>query len=124
MADLGRLFTVPEANAELVDLRERLPRLREARHALIDASERITDAVAADGGGVAGSDWFRMQQTLKADVTNLAERGILLRDPEAGLVDFPGEVEGRRVFFCWRLGEGEVAWYHESQSGYSSRKPL
>ena len=124
MPDVERRFTVRDANAELAELRERLPRLREARHALIDASERITDAVAADGGGVEGSDWFRAQTALKAEVTYLAERGILLRDPETGLVDFPSEIEGRGVYLCWRLGEDEVAWYHESQSGYSARKPL
>jgi len=122
--DAERIFTVDEANAELVDLRDRLPRLRDARHALIQASERITDAVAADGGGVAGSDWFGAQQTLRAEVTRLAERGILLRDPEVGLVDFPAEVDGRQVFLCWRLGEEDVAWYHDQRSGYSGRKPL
>ncbi len=124
MADLERRFSPDQANTELAELRERLPRLRDARHALIRASARITDAVAADGGGVAGSDWFEAQQSLKTDVVYLAERGILLRDPETGLVDFPGEVDGRSVFLCWRLGEDEVAWYHEEQAGFSSRKPL
>ena len=124
MADLERRFSPDQANTELEELRERLPRLRDARHALIRASVRITDAVAADGGGVAGIDWFEAQQSLKTDVVYLAERGILLRDPETGLVDFPGEVDGRSVFLCWRLGEDEVAWYHEEQAGFSSRKPL
>lgn len=124
MADVERRFTVQDANAELVELRERLPRLRDARHALIRASQRITEAVASDGGGVAGKDWFGAQQRLKAEVVYLAERGILLRDPETGLVDFPGEVDGRGVFLCWRLGEDELAWYHEVDSGFSGRKPL
>ncbi|MGH2594749.1 MAG: DUF2203 domain-containing protein [Actinomycetota bacterium] len=124
MADVERRFSPDDANAELAALRERLPLLRDARHALIRASERITDAVAADGGGVAGSDWFDAQQTLKSGVVYLAERGILLRDPETGLVDFPGEIDGRPVFLCWRLGEDEVAWYHEENAGFSSRKPL
>lgn len=124
MADLERRFSPDQANAELAELRERLPLLRDARHALIRASERITDAVAADGGGVAGSDWFDAQQTLKTAVVYLAERGILLRDPETGLVDFPGEVDGRSVFLCWRLGEDHVAWFHEENAGFSSRKPL
>ena len=124
MTDVERRFSPDEANAELPELRERLPLLRDARHALIRASERITDAVAADGGGVAGSDWFDAQQTLKSGVVYLAERGILLRDPETGLVDFPGEIDGRPVFLCWRLGEDKVAWYHEENAGFSSRKPL
>lgn len=117
-------FTPAQANAELAELRERLPRLRDARREVIRTSERITQAVAADGGGVAGSDWFEAQRILRAEVIFLAERGILLRDPESGLVDFPGEVDGRAVFLCWRLGEDEVAWYHEQHAGFSSRKPL
>ena len=124
MADDERRFTREEANAELPELRERLPRLLEARRTVIRTSERITEAVASDGGGVAGSDWFEAQRTLKAELIYLAKRGILLRDPEMGLVDFPGEVDGRPVFLCWRSGEDEVAWYHGQQAGFSSRKPL
>ena len=124
MPNLERRFSPDEANAELAELRERLPLLRDARHALIRASERIADAVAADGGGVAGTDWFDAQEILKTEVVRLAERGILLRDPETGLVDFPGEIDGRSVFLCWRLGEDEVAWYHEENAGFATRKPL
>jgi hypothetical protein len=119
-----RLFTRDDANAELENLRELLPRLRDARRALIDASERITEAVAADGGGVAGSDWFRAQQILKADVEELAHRGIMLKDPEAGLVDFPSELDGRRVLLCWRLDERDVGWYHDEHVGFRGRQPL
>jgi hypothetical protein len=119
-----RLFTVAEANAELPELRERLPRIRAARRSLIEASERIEGAVAVDGGGVAGTDWFEAQQVLKTEVTYLAERGIILRDPETGLVDFPGDRDGRRVLLCWRLGEDDVAWYHETGGGFAGRKPL
>jgi hypothetical protein len=119
-----RLFTVNEANAELDELRARLPRLREARQRLIDTSERITSAVEIDGGGVEGSDWFRAQESLKAELLWLADRGILLRDPETGLIDFPAERDGMRVFLCWRLGEDRVAWYHDEQTGFSGRQPL
>ncbi len=119
-----RTFTVADANAELIQLRERLPRLREARLGLIASTERITEAVASDGGGVAGSDWFRHQETLKTEVEYLADRGILLRDPETGLIDFPAERDGEQVFLCWRLGEGDVEYYHGVHSGFSGRKPL
>jgi hypothetical protein len=119
-----RTFSPAEANAELAELRERLPRLREARHALIASSERITEAVGVDGGGVEGSGWFRAQQALEAEVRWLAERGILLRDPETGLVDFPHELEGRTVFLCWKLGESDIGYYHEVHGGYGGRKPL
>ena len=91
---------------------------------MIDTSERITSAVEVDGGGVEGSDWFRAQESLKAELLWLADRGILLRDPETGLIDFPAERDGTRVLLCWRLGEDHVAWYHDEQTGFSGRKPL
>jgi hypothetical protein len=119
-----RLFTRDEADAELDELRRRLPELEEARQRLIETARTITDAVASDGGGVEGSEWFRAQRILKDGLEWLAERGILLRDPQTGLVDFPADVDGRRVFLCWRLGEDEVAWYHDEDSGFAGRRPL
>ena len=124
MVEDERRFTREEANAELPELRERLPRLRESRRTVIRTSERITEAVAADGGGVAGSDWFEAQRSLKAELLYLAERGILLRDPETGLVDFPAERGGERIYLCWRVGEEAVANWHPLDTGFSSRRPL
>jgi hypothetical protein len=80
--------------------------------------------VGVDGGGVEGSAWFRAQQTLEVEVRWLAERGILLHDPESGLVDFPHELEGRTVYLCWKLGEGDIGYYHDVHAGYGGRKPL
>jgi len=119
-----RLFTLEEANAELEELRARLPRLREARQRMIDTSERITSAVDIDGGGVEGSEWFRANDSLKEELVWLADRGILIRDPDTGLIDFPAERDGKRVFLCWRLGEDRVAWYHDEQTGFAGRQPL
>ena len=73
---------------------------------------------------MAGSDWFRHQETLKTEVEYLADRGILLRDPDTGLIDFPAERDGEQVFLCWRLGEGDVEYYHGVHSGFGGRKPL
>src|SRR3989442_15990797 len=110
MAEEERLFTPDEANAELDELRARLPRIREARHALIRASERISEAVATDGGGGAGSDWFGGQQGLKEEITRLAGHGIPRREPETGPVDFPAELDGRRGFPCSRPRQEDIAW--------------
>ena len=119
-----RTFTVEEASAELEELRERLPRLRQARRALIDASRRIDAAVGVDGGGVDGGDWFRAQALLREELEWVVSRGLVLRDPDAGLVDFPAHRDGEEVFLCWRLGEPAIAWYHGRRSGFSGRRPL
>ena len=120
-----RRYTVEQANAELPHLRELLPQIREARQGLIASSRRISEAVAGDGGGVAGTDWFAHQQVLRDAIQDLAARGILLRDPETGLIDFPAEREGRPIYLCWRLDDaGDVAYFHDEQAGYGGREPL
>ena len=119
-----RRYTVEEANAELPELRDRLAKMQEARQELLGASERIRARVAADGGGVDGRDAFGWARVLREHVIWLADRDILLRDPETGLVDFPAEREGRAVYLCWRLGEDELNWWHELDTGFSGRRPL
>jgi hypothetical protein len=117
-------YTVERANATLPELRERLERIRRARRTVLAAAERIRGHVAADGGGHAGSDYWEASRTLKAEIEHLAELGILLRDPEVGLVDFPGERDGRPVYLCWRLDEDRVSFWHERDTGFIGRKPV
>ena len=120
-----RVYSLDEANAMLPDLRERLTLIRDARRVVIATSTLVKDRVAADGGGVAGEPaYFEAVRTLRAELEHLAEIDVVLRDPESGLLDFLGEVEGRRVWLCWRLGEERVGHFHELDSGFAARKPL
>jgi hypothetical protein len=119
-----RLYTVEEANALLPDLRERLVRIRDARQVLLQSAELVKERVATDGGGAhGGRDYWQAQSTLRAEIERLAEENIVLRDPESGLVDFPGEREGRRVWLCWRAGEERVEHWHELDTGFIGRQP-
>jgi len=43
---------------------------------------------------------------------------------DAGLVDFPAEMDGRPVYLCWRLGEHAVDHWHEIDAGFTGRQPL
>ncbi len=43
---------------------------------------------------------------------------------EYGLVDFPGELDGKRVLYCWRSDEREVLWYHLPEAGFAGRQPI
>ena len=120
-----RTYTVEQADALVDELRERLVRVREARTVMFDAARLVDERTKADGGGAAAApEYWSAQATLKAELEWLAERDIALRDPETGLVDFPGEREGRRVWLCWQLGEDRVAHWHELETGFIGRKPL
>ncbi|MEX0989723.1 MAG: DUF2203 domain-containing protein [Actinomycetota bacterium] len=119
-----RLFTPDEANAAIDDLRPRLERIKAARTVVIEHGELVRERVAGDGGGTEGSAFYEAITTLRREVEHLAAEGVLLRDPENGLVDFPAEVQGRAGFLCWRSDEQRVGFWHPPESGYRGRRPL
>ena len=120
-----RLYTAEEADALLPDLRERLARIREARQVLLREAELVKEKVVADvGGATPGPAYREASATLRAELERLSAEDILLRDPEAGLIDFPAERDGERVYLCWRLGEDRVANWHPLDTGFVGRRPL
>jgi hypothetical protein len=88
-------------------------------------AELIRDRLGEDGGGAhPGPEYVAATETLRREIERLAAEDIVLRDPESGLVDFPGELEGERVWLCWRVGEERVAHWHALDSGFAGRRPL
>jgi hypothetical protein len=61
---------------------------------------------------------------MEAFVRRIDAWGISLRDIGTGLVDFPALANGRPIWLCWKLGEGDIAWWHELQAGIAGRRPL
>lgn len=54
----------------------------------------------------------------------LGRIGCVLKDPQAGLVDFYGKLDGRDIFWCWKHGEEHVGHWHEIEAGFAGRRPL
>lgn len=119
-----RRFTVEEANALLADLRTRLGRVRRAREVVLGSGERIRARAGRNGGGQEGAEYWEAIRTLRTETEHFAREGIILRDAESGLIDFPSERDGSTVLLCWRLGEDRVAWWHPPDTGFSGRRPL
>ena len=57
-------------------------------------------------------------------VAEIRELGVEMKGFDTGLVDFPGEVDGRPVLLCWQLGEESVLYWHEEDAGFAGRQPL
>lgn len=73
----------------------------------------------------------RTEEELERDFTQLQEYvgelrqlGVEPKSAPDGLVDFPAIVDGRLVYLCWKLGEPEVAWWHELDAGFVGRQPI
>lgn len=61
---------------------------------------------------------------LQGILEEFEKRRIPVRDVDSGLIDFPGERAGIRVWLCWRMGEPEVGYWHETNTGFIDRQPL
>ena len=61
-----------------------------------------------------------MQEVLKG----IDDLGILVRNIEMGLVDFPAERDGRLIYLCWISGESTVAFWNETNVGFTDRQSL
>ena len=122
-----RLFTVEEANALLPKLRELLEDIAVHRNRMrekVPHLEPILKAAASDGGGRVGSEYGVEAYNLYLAIEHIRELGVLLKDLDAGLLDFPHEREGRIVFLCWHPPEERIGYWHEIQAGYQGRQPL
>ncbi len=126
MSTEPRHFTREEANAALPTLRPLLLRLREARDLLTDeeAHVALADAAPGNGGGEAGVQVGESFLEVRRILATLSESGIVLRDIDRGLIDFPAIREGREVYLCWELGEESVDHWHPPESGFGGREPL
>ena len=122
-----RLFTVEEANALIPRLREILDELalhRDALHEKAPGMEPILEAAPRNGGGRAGSEYGVEAYNLYLAVERFRELGVVLKDLDMGLLDFPHEREGRIVYLCWHPPEENVAYWHDIDAGYAGRQPL
>ena len=117
-------FTVDEANAALAELVPLLEALRDAQRAMAERQDDVLTSSTGNGGGKAGAEFLEASQQAGRAMAGIDELGIIVRDPEAGLVDFPAERDGDEIFLCWRLGEDAVEWWHPVDTGFAGRQPL
>jgi hypothetical protein len=121
-----RHYSLEEASALLPRVAELIAKMRSARDRLGDEEARAAlEAVGqSNGGGQPGKTVSEGFLELRESMLELRERGIVLRDLDRGLVDFPSVRDGREVYLCWEEGEPEIAFWHEPDAGFGGRRPL
>jgi len=65
-----------------------------------------------------------MFEGMNRKVDELQDMGIMVKDLEYGLVDFPAERYGENVLLCWKYGETEVSFWHGLDESYENRRAL
>lgn len=125
--DHERLFTLSEANHLIPQLNSRLNSVRDAKAVLSRTKEDIRRASTQaeyGGGSSVGHLYITSLQQISSHLQAIQELGVLVKDLDLGLCDFPHMRDGRVVFLCWKLGEREIKWWHETTTGYQDRCPL
>src|SRR6516162_8121018 len=124
-----KLFTISQANASLPLIRAivaditQLARRLEERHDLL-AERHVIDEPHREELRHLQADFDRDKERMRECCRELVELGVELKDVRAGLIDFPCWMENREVYLCWRLGEAEVAFWHEVDAGFAGRQRL
>lgn len=122
-----RTFTIKEANKLLSGLSKLLIEAKRVSEQLISWQDDIQpacDRATYDGGSPLGPSYVQKVLDLHEITLAISKKGVLVKDLQRGLCDFPHELDGRIVYLCWELGEEEIKWWHETTDGYAGRKPL
>jgi hypothetical protein len=61
---------------------------------------------------------------IRALLDHLDSLGIVVRDLDEGLVDFPTVRDGEPAWLCWKLTDADLGYWHTTREGYASRRPL
>ena len=128
---MQRIFTVEEANRTLPlvsrivddlvrDHRIWEDKVREFELATVGSSPEHPDAIAE----LLQSEAQRLAREIEGYIAELNDLGVIVKGMDTGLVDFRGQMDGREVYYCWKLGEPSVMYWHEIDAGFVGRQKL
>ena len=127
MTEPQRYFTLEQAQAALDIIRPLVADIMEIRQSILDREPEVWPVVAkaaGNGGSKVASqlaqEFGRLDQAIRA----ILATGVLLKDVNIGLVDFPALQEGREIYLCWKYGEETISFWHEIDAGFSGRQPF
>jgi hypothetical protein len=132
---MPRYFTLAEARAALPvvgrSIREAVQakaHYMEAEKAIQDLLQRILMMGGINVDTVAAEAWKAQYdsnaQALKNCMERIEDLGVLVKDLDIGLVDFPTLFRGEEVYLCWRMDEGDIDHWHGVNEGFNGRRPI
>jgi len=125
--DEERVFTLAEAQSLLPRLRTLLEELSQEWKRMSELNPEIQkarDNAPLNGYSKFGVEYVESVSHLMSLIHEIKDMGVLLKDADKGLCDFPYIKGGRMVYLCWQLGEDTIQYWHDVETGFAGRKPL
>lgn len=122
-----RHFTLDEARDLLPALRRAFKAIHRLRQHVEKHDAQVGRSLQATGGDVGGEPVAALLRNLveiNVHIARLNRLGLVIKDLDRGLVDFPHLREGREVFLCWELDEEDIEFWHDLDAGYAGRERL
>ena len=65
-----------------------------------------------------------MVEMLNEALGSISELGGNVKDLDTGLVDWRALRNGEDILLCGRLGETEIGFWHDMETGFAGRRPI
>ncbi|WP_420629986.1 DUF2203 domain-containing protein [Candidatus Leptofilum sp.] len=122
-----KYFTVEEANALLPTLKPLMAQLLTRRARASRLAQQLGHLLGDYRSNVGSAELSTLTQDFAAIermINQIQGYGVLLKDVNAGLLDFLSERNGRDVYLCWKYGEEKIEYFHELHTGFSGRQQV
>jgi hypothetical protein len=122
-----RIFTLSEAQGLIPQLRSLIEEISETWNRIRELNpdiQKARDAAAFDGFSKSGVEYVEAVSHLMLLIHQVKDMGVILKDAEKGLCDFPYMRQGKVVYLCWQLGEERIEYWHDIETGFAGREPL
>jgi hypothetical protein len=119
-------FTLLEAQEQLIVIKPYLRKIIELKEFLDDIGFDVYNHEYFGGRGPNGTGAFpKEMDELVSYVKKIADKGILIKDLNSGLIDFPFVREsGEEVYLCYIYGEEKILFWHSIPDGFKGRRSI
>ena len=130
-----KLFSLTEAERARSELEPILLEAMENRRKMADLDEKLSvvanrillmGGITIDYDSVARVRFEHNSRVveIKEALDRIQATGCVVKDLDSGLLDFPAIFNNEEVYWCWKLGEDRIRYYHRQDEGFAGRKPI
>ena len=124
---MSKYFTLLQANEALDSIRPWMDEIQTIRQEILAHQPEIWSVMEKSAGNGGNPTLSRMVPTfdrLDELIHSVQDTGVIIKDINTGLLDFPAMRDGHEVYLCWKYGEGEIAFWHDIDAGFAGRRSI